>query len=80
MYIIQMSQFKRRVLVFEAEDGIRDVERSRGLGDMYKRKIEASQPIRVHEQPLLRRANTAGSKRGTAADFSPPNCFGNKTV
>eukprot|EP00831_Metopus_contortus_P073983 TRINITY_DN6752_c0_g1_i1.p1 TRINITY_DN6752_c0_g1~~TRINITY_DN6752_c0_g1_i1.p1 ORF type:complete len:195 (-),score=65.35 TRINITY_DN6752_c0_g1_i1:300-884(-) len=26
---------------FQAEDGIRDVERSRGLGDVYKRQIEA---------------------------------------
>ncbi len=26
------------VLFFQAEDGIRDVERSRGLGDVYKRQ------------------------------------------
>ena len=25
---------------FQAEDGIRDVERSRGLGDVYKRQVE----------------------------------------
>ena len=25
--------------VFQAEDGIRDVERSRGLGDVYKRQV-----------------------------------------
>ncbi len=25
---------------FQAEDGIRDVERSRGLGDVYKRQID----------------------------------------
>ena len=25
---------------FQAEDGIRDVERSRGLGDVYKRQAE----------------------------------------
>eukprot|EP00831_Metopus_contortus_P081827 TRINITY_DN8702_c0_g1_i6.p1 TRINITY_DN8702_c0_g1~~TRINITY_DN8702_c0_g1_i6.p1 ORF type:complete len:124 (+),score=42.07 TRINITY_DN8702_c0_g1_i6:105-476(+) len=25
---------------FQAEDGIRDVERSRGLGDVYKRQLE----------------------------------------
>ena len=24
---------------FQAEDGIRDVERSRGLGDVYKRQV-----------------------------------------
>ena len=27
---------------FQAEDGIRDVERSRGLGDVYKRQVEKS--------------------------------------
>ena len=26
-------------LFFQAEDGIRDVERSRGLGDVYKRQV-----------------------------------------
>ena len=32
----------RRIIkkkVFHAEDGIRDVERSRGLGDVYKRQF-----------------------------------------
>ena len=28
------------VVFFQAEDGIRDVERSRGLGDVYKRQKE----------------------------------------
>ena len=33
---------------FQAEDGIRDVERSRGLGDVYKRqKLDRTQLIRV---------------------------------
>ncbi len=27
------------VFFFQAEDGIRDVERSRGLGDVYKRQV-----------------------------------------
>ena len=30
---------KGREIFFQAEDGIRDVERSRGLGDVYKRQI-----------------------------------------
>ncbi len=29
-----------RVFFFQAEDGIRDVERSRGLGDVYKRQLD----------------------------------------
>ncbi len=28
------------VFFFQAEDGIRDVERSRGLGDVYKRQAD----------------------------------------
>ncbi len=27
-----------KIFFFQAEDGIRDVERSRGLGDVYKRQ------------------------------------------
>ncbi len=34
------------IFFFQAEDGIRDVERSRGLGDVYKRQ---SQTTRVSE-------------------------------
>ena len=34
-------------LFFQAEDGIRDVERSRGLGDVYKRQVLS------HTPPLL---------------------------
>ena len=30
--------------IFQAEDGIRDVERSRGLGDVYKRQISVLAP------------------------------------
>ena len=30
---------KKKKDFFQAEDGIRDVERSRGLGDVYKRQI-----------------------------------------
>ena len=30
----------RRFFFFQAEDGIRDLVRSRGLGDVYKRQLE----------------------------------------
>ena len=33
------SRVQGCVLFFQAEDGIRDVERSRGLGDVYKRQV-----------------------------------------
>ena len=36
--------------VFQAEDGIRDLVRSRGLGDVYKRQARfAAQPVRLAE-------------------------------
>ena len=42
MYMITWSDDLRRVIVscffFQAEDGIRDLVRSRGLGDVYKRQ------------------------------------------
>ena len=34
-----------RAYFFQAEDGIRDVERSRGLGDVYKRQDLGSEPV-----------------------------------
>ncbi len=33
-----MRRFSISFFFFQAEDGIRDVERSRGLGDVYKRQ------------------------------------------
>ena len=35
---------------FQAEDGIRDLVRSRGLGDVYKRQILDIQPERLHQR------------------------------
>ena len=34
---------------FQAEDGIRDLVRSRGLGDVYKRQLDGSPPRAVRE-------------------------------
>ena len=34
-----MSVVYSRVFCFQAEDGIRDLVRSRGLGDVYKRQL-----------------------------------------
>ena len=33
------SHFRRLIFFFQAEDGIRDLVRSRGLGDVYKRQV-----------------------------------------
>ena len=38
---------------FQAEDGIRDLVRSRGLGDVYKRQRQASDEAGEHRRGLL---------------------------
>ena len=49
---VERREYERRVLgvfFFQAEDGIRDLVRSRGLGDVYKRQMHtgpSSTPIR----------------------------------
>ena len=48
------------IFFFQAEDGIRDLVRSRGLGDVYKRQIEFERrvlrrrPDQRHHAPLHR--------------------------
>ena len=49
------------MVFFQAEDGIRDVERSRGLGDVYKRQVHhhysyhssGYTPNRMHDHHTL---------------------------
>ena len=43
------------VIFLQAEDGIRDLVRSRGLGDVYKRQL--SYTARVHAENLVRRCD-----------------------
>ena len=38
------------VLFFQAEDGIRDLVRSRGLGDVYKRQMVINGPLASHDR------------------------------
>ena len=40
LHSLQLEPPKVSPLVFQAEDGIRDVERSRGLGDVHKRQVQ----------------------------------------
>src|SRR5674536_192179 len=39
------------VFFFQAEDGIRDAQESRGLGDVYKRQASSSKPCTVPSSP-----------------------------
>ena len=44
--------------VFQAEDGIRDLVRSRGLGDVYKRQPQDTSPTgTLSSQPVERQSN-----------------------
>ena len=52
------------VFFFQAEDGIRDLVRSRGLGDVYKRQVEGQGDVRLH-RPLAR--------HGAPGDPRPPS-------
>ena len=61
---------------FQAEDGIRDLVRSRGLGDVYKRQIEECAPIAAaldaaHGGTLYRDALTAAADALRAGDGLP---------
>ena len=51
---------------FQAEDGIRDLVRSRGLGDVYKRQVRA--PARHRGRDLRQRQ--LSRRRAVAADRS----------
>ena len=51
---------------FQAEDGIRDRVRSRGLGDVYKRQVLAR--LRGHEEPEIFMKNPNAIKIGGGQD------------
>ena len=58
---------------FQAEDGIRDLVRSRGLGDVYKRQFRTCSTCRSHSQaPLCQYTRRTVTKRaeGTFGSLS----------
>ena len=59
---------------FQAEDGIRVLVRSRGLGDVYKRQVV--RPARaVGRHPLLPGDERAGDRRGGAHQAARGRCL-----
>eukprot|EP00658_Telonema_sp_P-2_P021181 TRINITY_DN18423_c0_g1_i1.p2 TRINITY_DN18423_c0_g1~~TRINITY_DN18423_c0_g1_i1.p2 ORF type:complete len:113 (-),score=41.63 TRINITY_DN18423_c0_g1_i1:340-678(-) len=54
---------------FQAEDGIRDAQESRGLGDVYKRQVRAHQVVEDGFEFL-------GGQRQLVTLFSAPNYCG----
>ena len=59
---------------FQAEDGIRDLVRSRGLGDVYKRQI-IDQPARSPDLPHHIVARVDAKRAGDAADLRSFACL-----
>ena len=60
-----------RIVLFKAEDGIRDLVRSRGLGDVYKRQgFQLSYPPPLSEQGAARAGRAKARKRPERRDLS----------
>ena len=57
------------ILFFQAEDGIRDLVRSRGLGDVYKRQIGVSVLPAAIELGIVR----SDQKRELVCKYRPGN-------
>ena len=59
---------------FQAEDGIRDLVRSRGLGDVYKRQDpDCGRPHGPTEHGALHRSEAGG--RGSGSGRDPGGCL-----
>ena len=52
------------VFFFQAEDGIRDLVRSRGLGDVYKRQVTRSVSVPLAPTGIGRMLNSPSGERG----------------
>eukprot|EP00658_Telonema_sp_P-2_P066569 TRINITY_DN55561_c0_g1_i1.p2 TRINITY_DN55561_c0_g1~~TRINITY_DN55561_c0_g1_i1.p2 ORF type:complete len:124 (-),score=11.26 TRINITY_DN55561_c0_g1_i1:137-508(-) len=65
MYLIQ-TFYLLYVFFFQAEDGIRDAQESRGLGDVYKRQINiASATMRISSAMVIGMATVQTHFRGS---------------
>ena len=62
------------VFFFQAEDGIRDLVRSRGLGDVYKRQSMRTAPNNGHYTPVTYKGAFKG--KNWAADWTALGEYG----
>ena len=71
MVAVSLKKKKKKKNFFQAEDGIRDVERSRGLGDVYKRQDWGSQNSAVSFHfAVLQTSGISGAICGVQLDES----------
>ena len=68
-----------RVFFFQAEDGIRDVERSRGLGDVYKRQPIKPENCRVRRRRESQLITAASLESSTLRWISRENALASWT-
>ena len=66
---------------FQAEDGIRDVERSRGLGDVYKRQVMTHASMnKSHDRPNTIVSHVDVNILFLASDTGYLTCFSPKMI
>ena len=73
------SRYKK-CLFFQAEDGIRDLVRSRGLGDVYKRQIQEGKLTRISLVELSPVKTDKGLGIGDAAYTVKPVSYTHLTL
>ena len=68
------------VFFFQAEDGIRDLVRSRGLGDVYKRQVRVPLFGELHRFQQLVAVERPFVERGKQVDRFPPVSYTHLTL
>ena len=68
------------IFFFQAEDGIRDLVRSRGLGDVYKRQQLARTLVSCAVRLLTRRLSLASSSEVTRTERTTPVSYTHLTL
>ena len=68
------------IFVFQAEDGIRDLVRSRGLGDVYKRQPPLSPPAPDLRSSGCRRARPGRPRKSSRPTGTAPVSYTHLTL
>eukprot|EP00658_Telonema_sp_P-2_P076176 TRINITY_DN6627_c0_g1_i6.p1 TRINITY_DN6627_c0_g1~~TRINITY_DN6627_c0_g1_i6.p1 ORF type:complete len:184 (+),score=28.44 TRINITY_DN6627_c0_g1_i6:73-624(+) len=74
-----MSSFLFFFFFFQAEDGIRDAQESRGLGDVYKRQVSTQSTGLTHQHQWLGDIHSSGRQTRRLSSRTPTRSFGCST-